>query len=89
MDSEHRSRRDMSPQGRKRAALMITRDQPVSIAGYQTYRKVSFQQVHFFFHNLTLSRSPKSSKLAKVFNRISFFVCFFLYLIIRMNHLGV
>ena len=41
MDNEHRSRRDMSPQGRKRAALMITRDQPVSISGYQTYRKVS------------------------------------------------
>ncbi|XP_043284351.1 uncharacterized protein Rim isoform X2 [Venturia canescens] len=39
MDNEHRSRRDMSPQGRKRAALMITRDQPVSIAGYQSYRK--------------------------------------------------
>ncbi|XP_076247603.1 rab3 interacting molecule isoform X13 [Calliopsis andreniformis] len=38
VDGEHRSRRDMSPQGRKRAALMI-RDQPASISGYQTYRK--------------------------------------------------
>ncbi|XP_076548355.1 rab3 interacting molecule isoform X1 [Osmia lignaria lignaria] len=38
LDGEHRSRRDMSPQGRKRAALMI-RDQPASISGYQTYRK--------------------------------------------------
>ncbi|XP_026667636.1 uncharacterized protein LOC108622897 isoform X14 [Ceratina calcarata] len=37
VDGEHRSRRDMSPQGRKRA-LMI-RDQPASISGYQTYRK--------------------------------------------------
>ncbi|XP_025267551.1 regulating synaptic membrane exocytosis protein 2 isoform X3 [Camponotus floridanus] len=40
VDGEHRSRRDMSPQGRKRAALMISRDQPATIAsGYQTYRK--------------------------------------------------
>ncbi|XP_014476983.1 PREDICTED: regulating synaptic membrane exocytosis protein 2 isoform X2 [Dinoponera quadriceps] len=39
VDGEHRSRRDMSPQGRKRAALMISRDQPASISGYQTYRK--------------------------------------------------
>nr|XP_012225588.1 PREDICTED: regulating synaptic membrane exocytosis protein 2 isoform X2 [Linepithema humile] len=39
VDGEHRSRRDMSPQGRKRAALMI-RDQPATIASsYQTYRK--------------------------------------------------
>ncbi|XP_020282605.1 regulating synaptic membrane exocytosis protein 2 isoform X2 [Pseudomyrmex gracilis] len=39
-DGEHRSRRDMSPQGRKRAALMISRDQPASIgSAYQTYRK--------------------------------------------------
>ncbi|XP_054013928.1 regulating synaptic membrane exocytosis protein 2 isoform X1 [Hylaeus anthracinus] len=38
IDGEHRSRRDMSPQGRKRAALM-NRDQPASISGYQTYRK--------------------------------------------------
>ncbi|XP_076685266.1 rab3 interacting molecule isoform X5 [Andrena cerasifolii] len=38
VDGEHRSRRDMSPQGRKRAALMI-RDQPASISGYQPYRK--------------------------------------------------
>ncbi|XP_033176324.1 regulating synaptic membrane exocytosis protein 2 isoform X13 [Bombus impatiens] len=38
IDGEHRSRRDMSPQGRKRAAIMI-RDQPASISGYQTYRK--------------------------------------------------
>ncbi|XP_076385044.1 rab3 interacting molecule [Megachile rotundata] len=38
LDGEHRSRRDMSPQGRKRAALMI-RDQPASISGYQPYRK--------------------------------------------------
>lgn len=38
MDGEHRSRRDMSPQGRKRALI---RDQPASISGYQTYRKVS------------------------------------------------
>ncbi|XP_061937035.1 uncharacterized protein LOC108001556 isoform X21 [Apis cerana] len=36
MDGEHRSRRDMSPQGRKRALI---RDQPASISGYQTYRK--------------------------------------------------
>lgn len=42
IDGEHRSRRDMSPQGRKRAALMISRDQPASIgSGYQTYRKAS------------------------------------------------
>ncbi|KAM0732110.1 Regulating synaptic membrane exocytosis protein 2 [Formica fusca] len=40
VDGEHRSRRDMSPQGRKRAALMISRDQPATIgSGYQTYRK--------------------------------------------------
>ncbi|XP_070515527.1 regulating synaptic membrane exocytosis protein 2 isoform X3 [Cardiocondyla obscurior] len=40
IDGEHRSRRDMSPQGRKRAALMISRDQPASIgSSYQTYRK--------------------------------------------------
>ncbi|XP_011296866.1 regulating synaptic membrane exocytosis protein 2 [Fopius arisanus] len=40
MDSEHRSRRDMSPQGRKRAALMISRDQPVSMSmSYSPYRK--------------------------------------------------
>ncbi|CAK9816967.1 Regulating synaptic membrane exocytosis protein 2 [Anthophora plagiata] len=38
MDGEHRSRRDMPPQGRKRAALMI-RDLSSSISGYQTYRK--------------------------------------------------
>ncbi|KOC65693.1 Regulating synaptic membrane exocytosis protein 2 [Habropoda laboriosa] len=38
MDGEHRSRRDMPSQGRKRAALMI-RDLPSSISGYQTYRK--------------------------------------------------
>ncbi|XP_011647234.1 regulating synaptic membrane exocytosis protein 2 [Pogonomyrmex barbatus] len=38
VDGEHRSRRDMSPQGRKRAALM-SRDQPASISSYQTYRK--------------------------------------------------
>lgn len=41
VDGEHRSRRDMSPQGRKRAALMISRDQPATIgSGYPTYRKV-------------------------------------------------
>ncbi|XP_014604055.1 PREDICTED: regulating synaptic membrane exocytosis protein 2 isoform X7 [Polistes canadensis] len=39
VDGEHRSRRDMSPQGRKRAALMVSRDHPASISGYQTYRK--------------------------------------------------
>ncbi|RLU17207.1 hypothetical protein DMN91_011276 [Ooceraea biroi] len=40
IDGEHRSRRDMSPQGRKRAALMISRDQPTSIgSSYPTYRK--------------------------------------------------
>ncbi|XP_018306486.1 regulating synaptic membrane exocytosis protein 2 isoform X1 [Mycetomoellerius zeteki] len=40
IDGEHRSRRDMSPQGRKRAALMISRDQPATISSsYQTYRK--------------------------------------------------
>ncbi|XP_063980189.1 regulating synaptic membrane exocytosis protein 2 isoform X2 [Diachasmimorpha longicaudata] len=40
MDSEHRSRRDMSPQGRKRAALMISREQPVSMSmSYSPYRK--------------------------------------------------
>ncbi|XP_077279991.1 rab3 interacting molecule isoform X1 [Temnothorax americanus] len=40
IDGEHRSRRDMSPQGRKRAALMISRDQqPASISSYQAYRK--------------------------------------------------
>nr|XP_031831005.1 regulating synaptic membrane exocytosis protein 2 isoform X2 [Nomia melanderi] len=38
VDGEHRSRRDMSPQGRKRAALMI-REQPASISGYAAYRK--------------------------------------------------
>ena len=37
---EHRrSRRDMSPQGRKRAAVMMSRDKMVS---YQPQRKVSF-----------------------------------------------
>lgn len=36
----------MSPQGRKRAALMISRDQPATIGStYQTYRKV--RQVWF------------------------------------------
>ncbi|XP_012284528.2 regulating synaptic membrane exocytosis protein 2 [Orussus abietinus] len=39
VDGEHRSRRDMSPQGRKRAALMTSRDQPASVSGYQSYRK--------------------------------------------------
>ncbi|XP_011068593.1 PREDICTED: uncharacterized protein LOC105154631 isoform X2 [Acromyrmex echinatior] len=40
IDGEHRSRRDMSPQGRKRAALMISHDQPATISSsYQTYRK--------------------------------------------------
>ncbi|XP_017757861.1 PREDICTED: regulating synaptic membrane exocytosis protein 2 isoform X2 [Eufriesea mexicana] len=43
VDGEHRSRRDMSPQRRKRAALMI-RDQPASISGYQTYRKDDIHQ---------------------------------------------
>lgn len=45
VDGEHRSRRDMSPQGRKRAALMISRDQPASIgSSYQTYRKVNVRK---------------------------------------------
>ncbi|XP_012533032.1 regulating synaptic membrane exocytosis protein 2 isoform X2 [Monomorium pharaonis] len=44
IDGEHRSRRDMSPQGRKRAALMISRDQPASISSYQTYRKDEFHR---------------------------------------------
>ncbi|XP_051156405.1 regulating synaptic membrane exocytosis protein 2 [Leptopilina boulardi] len=39
VDGEHRSRRDMSPQGRKRAALMSSRDHSASISGYQHYRK--------------------------------------------------
>ncbi|KYN31360.1 Regulating synaptic membrane exocytosis protein 2 [Trachymyrmex septentrionalis] len=40
IDGEHRSRRDMSPQGRKRAALMVSRDQSATIgSSYQTYRK--------------------------------------------------
>ncbi|KAK0095148.1 hypothetical protein PV326_009102, partial [Microctonus aethiopoides] len=39
LDNEHRSRRDMSTTGRKRAALMISRDQTVSMSGYQPYRK--------------------------------------------------
>ncbi|XP_032455052.1 regulating synaptic membrane exocytosis protein 1 isoform X14 [Nasonia vitripennis] len=39
VDGEHRSRRDMSPQGRKRAALMGSREQPASISGYHQYRK--------------------------------------------------
>ncbi|XP_058801832.1 uncharacterized protein LOC131670334 isoform X2 [Phymastichus coffea] len=43
VDGEHRSRRDMSPQGRKRAALMGLREQPASISGYQHYRKVNFR----------------------------------------------
>ncbi|XP_018049321.1 PREDICTED: regulating synaptic membrane exocytosis protein 2 [Atta colombica] len=44
IDGEHRSRRDMSPQGRKRAALMISRDQPATISSsYQTYRK---EEIH-------------------------------------------
>jgi len=35
----------MSPQGRKRAALMISRDQPASIgSSYQTYRKVNVRK---------------------------------------------
>ncbi|XP_076661768.1 rab3 interacting molecule isoform X10 [Halictus rubicundus] len=38
VDGEHRSRRDMLPQGRKRPALTI-REQPASISGYQAYRK--------------------------------------------------
>ncbi|XP_014219658.1 regulating synaptic membrane exocytosis protein 2-like [Copidosoma floridanum] len=41
---EHRSRRDMSPQGRKRAALMSSREQAASLSGYQQYRKVNFRQ---------------------------------------------
>ncbi|XP_024870617.1 regulating synaptic membrane exocytosis protein 2 [Temnothorax curvispinosus] len=45
VDGEHRSRRDMSPQGRKRAALMISRDQqPASISSYQAYRKDEFHR---------------------------------------------
>lgn len=37
----------MSPQGRKRAALMISRDQPATIgSGYQTYRKVRRSRRH-------------------------------------------
>lgn len=43
LDNEHRSRRDMSTTGRKRAALMISRDQTVSMSGYQPYRKVSIK----------------------------------------------
>ncbi|XP_057333108.1 regulating synaptic membrane exocytosis protein 2 isoform X4 [Microplitis mediator] len=39
LDNEHRSRRDMSSTGSKRAALMISRDQPVSISGYPQWRK--------------------------------------------------
>ncbi|XP_078039308.1 rab3 interacting molecule isoform X6 [Augochlora pura] len=38
IDGEHRSRRDMLSQGRKRPALTI-REQPASISGYQPYRK--------------------------------------------------
>ncbi|XP_076380853.1 rab3 interacting molecule isoform X10 [Megalopta genalis] len=38
VDGEHRSRRDMLSQGRKRPALTI-REQPASISGYQPYRK--------------------------------------------------
>ncbi|XP_048508422.1 regulating synaptic membrane exocytosis protein 2 isoform X2 [Athalia rosae] len=40
VEGEHRSRRDMSPQGHKRAALMLSRDQqPASISDYHQYRK--------------------------------------------------
>jgi hypothetical protein len=38
MQEHRRSRRDMSPQGRKRAAVMMSRDKMVS---YQPQRKVS------------------------------------------------
>lgn len=39
MQEIRRSRRDMSPQGRKRAAVMMSRDKIVS---YQPQRKVSY-----------------------------------------------
>ncbi|XP_023318218.1 regulating synaptic membrane exocytosis protein 2, partial [Trichogramma pretiosum] len=46
VDGEHRSRRDLSPQGRKRAALMGLREHPASMSGYQSaYRKVNFRQL--------------------------------------------
>ena len=38
MQEHRRSRRDMSPQGRKRAAVMTSRDKMIS---YQPQRKVS------------------------------------------------
>lgn len=46
----------MSPQGRKRAALMISRDQPASISSYQTYRKVSVQERFDFNFDLGTDR---------------------------------
>jgi hypothetical protein len=42
MQDHRRSRRDMSPQGRKRAAVMTSRDKMVS---YQPQRKVSNSRV--------------------------------------------
>ncbi|XP_076753381.1 rab3 interacting molecule isoform X4 [Xylocopa sonorina] len=57
VDGEHRSRRDMSPQGRKRAALMI-RDQPASISGYQTYRK---DDIHGMMGHRSHSAAPMDS----------------------------
>ncbi|XP_031785007.1 regulating synaptic membrane exocytosis protein 2 isoform X4 [Nasonia vitripennis] len=54
VDGEHRSRRDMSPQGRKRAALMGSREQPASISGYHQYRKVNFRQFSDEPHRTTM-----------------------------------
>ncbi|XP_066593060.1 regulating synaptic membrane exocytosis protein 2 isoform X2 [Prorops nasuta] len=46
LDGEHRSRRDISPQGRKRAALMISRDHPASLSSYHhhAYRRDEFHK---------------------------------------------
>lgn len=56
VDGEHRSRRDMSPQGCKRPALMSTRDHSASISSYQHYRKDDS-------HRATLSHRSHSAAL--------------------------
>ena len=54
VDGEHRSRRDMSPQGRKRAALMLSREQPASISGYHHYRKVNNNSLYYNIESIYL-----------------------------------
>ncbi|XP_011501692.1 PREDICTED: regulating synaptic membrane exocytosis protein 1 [Ceratosolen solmsi marchali] len=63
VDGEHRSRRDMSPQGRKRAALMGSREQPASISGYQHYRKDEPHRTAILSHRSHSAAPMDSSSL--------------------------